>query len=296
MTAPRNVEDPARGSERAEIRGVGLGLRTEHYGEILEARPEVPFFEVLTDNYAHADGPPLHFLERIRADYPVVFHGVGMSLGSADPLDRDYLRAVRALATRFEPAFISEHLAWTSIDGAYFHELLPLPYNAESVAHVAARIRQVQDAFGAQVLVENTVGYLSFEASDMAEHEFVTAVLEEADCLLLLDVNNVHVNAFNHGFDPIAFLDAMPRERVAQMHLAGYEERGDLLIDTHGARVSEPVWSLFDRAVALFPEVPVCIEWDAGIPPFAALESERKRASQAWGRARPAAQERDDAG
>jgi uncharacterized protein (UPF0276 family) len=288
-TEPADVADEA-------VRGVGLGLRTEHYRDILEGRPDVPFFEVLTDNYAHADGPPLHFLELIRADYPAVFHGVGMSLGSVDPLDRDYLRAVRALADRFEPTLISEHLAWTSVDGEYFHELLPLPYNAECVNHVAARIRQVQDTFGRGLLVENTVGYLAFAESDLSEQEFVCAVLEEADCQLLLDVNNVHVNAYNHGFDPLAFIDAIPPERVAQMHLAGYEDRGDVLIDTHGAPVSEPVWTLFEQAVRRFPGVPVCIEWDADIPPFAVLEAERRRANEAWSDACGRARGHDAAG
>jgi uncharacterized protein (UPF0276 family) len=257
---------------------VGLGLRTRHYGEILATRPAVPWFEVLVDNYAHGAGPPLHHLERIRKHYPVVFHGVGMSLGSTDPLDRDYLEAVRTLSERIAPTWISEHLAWTSVGGRHFHELLPLPFDDESVRNTAARIAAVQDLFGERILVENSATYMAFERSSMSEVEFVNAVLAEADCDLLLDVNNVYVNATNHGFDPVVYLEGLPRERVAQMHLAGYDDHGDYLIDAHGSRVSPEVWELYEKAVALFPGVPTCIEWDKDVPPLATLLDERKRA------------------
>jgi uncharacterized protein (UPF0276 family) len=280
---PRPPESPSASAREAQTRtgieGVGLGLRTRHYGEILETRPAVPWFEVLVDNYAHGEGPPLHYLERIREHYPMVFHGVGMSLGSTDPLDREYLSSVRALAGRIAPAWISEHLAWTSVGGRHFHELLPLPFDDESVRNVAARISEVQDFFGEQILVENSASYMAFERSCLSEAEFVNAVLAEADCALLLDVNNVYVNASNHGFDPVAYLESMPRERVRQMHLAGYDDHGHYLIDAHGSPVSAPVWGLYEQALALFPGVPTCIEWDKDVPPLATLLSEMERAA-----------------
>jgi len=278
-----------RGQKSAEIEGVGLGLRTRHYGEILETRPAVPWFEVLVDNYAHGEGPPLHHLERVRAHYPVVFHGVGMSLGSTDPLDREYLESVRALARRFAPGWISEHLAWTSVGGRHFHELLPLPFDDESAHNTAARIAEVQDFFGERILVENAASYMAFERSCLGEAEFVNAVLAEADCDLLLDVNNVYVNATNHGFDPVAYLEALPPERVRQMHLAGYDDHGDYLIDAHGSPVSAPVWDLYEKAMTLFPGVPTCIEWDKDVPPLATLLAEMKRAAGCGRAASPAA-------
>jgi len=264
--------------EQRKIEGVGLGLRSRHYGDLLAGAGDVPWLEVLADNYAHGDGLPLRNLEWIRERYPVVFHGVGMSLGSAEPLDADYLDAVMDLVGRIEPAWLSEHLAWTSSGGRHHHELLPLPFMDETVATLAGHIRQVQDRLGGQMLVENSATYMAFGASQMSELEFVGRVLEAADCLLLLDVNNVYVNARNHGFDAMEFLRALPAERVAQMHLAGHDDHGDYLIDAHGSPVVEPVWELFAEAVRLFPGVPVCLEWDRDIPPLEALIGEMKRA------------------
>jgi uncharacterized protein (UPF0276 family) len=275
------------GSDEAEIVGVGLGLRSRHVGEILAgAATCVPWFEVLADNYAFVEGPPLEQLGQIRQRYPVVFHGVGMSLGGADALDDDYLGRIADLARRFEPVWISEHLAWTSLGGRHFHELLPLPYNEESVVHVGRRIRSVQDRLGHRILVENAASYLSFRSSTLSEVEFVNAVLVEADCDLLLDVNNLYVNAFNHGFDPESYLRALPRERVRQMHLAGHDDRGRYLIDAHGSPVCEPVWALYEQAVSLFPDAPTCIEWDRDIPPLEALLVEVKTAEARSARAR----------
>jgi uncharacterized protein (UPF0276 family) len=253
-------------------------LRTRHYSEIQASDTPVPWFEVLSDNYAHGAGPPLEQLDRVRSGHPVTFHGVGMSLGSTDPLDRGYLGRIRSLADRYRPAWISEHLAWTSVGGRHFHELLPVPWSDESVKHFAARIGAVQNELGDRIVVENAVTYMSFEESTLDEIEFVCAVLDEADCDLLLDVNNVYVNAVNHGFDPEAWLRAVPQERVRQMHLAGHDDHGRYLIDAHGSPVSEPVWQLFELAVELFPGVPTCIEWDRDVPAFEILLLEMKNA------------------
>ncbi len=265
---------------RGMIEGVGLGLRSRHYSDLLSPECGVPWLEVLVDNYAHGGGLPLRHLEYIRERYPVVFHGVGMSLGSSDPLDGEYLGAVCDLARRFQPTWISEHLAWTSVEGRHHHDLLPLPFNAETVHLLSAHIREVQDRIGDRMLVENAASYMAFAATDLSEVAFVSAVLDEADCWLLLDVNNVYVNAYNHGFDPVAYLEAIPVERVRQMHLAGYDDHGHYLVDAHASVVAEGVWELYGHALRLFPNVPVCIEWDQDIPPFEILESERRRAEE----------------
>lgn len=268
------------GPSSETIEGVGIGLRPQHYGDILVRRDRVvPWLEVLSDNYAHGEGPPLRQLERIRERHPVVLHGVGMSLGSPDPLDRDYLRAIRRLADRVAPAWISDHLAWVSSGGRQHHELLPLPFTREAVRTLSERIRTVQDLLGERILVENSASYLAFRSSEMSEAEFVCEVLAEADCWLLLDVNNLYVNARNHGYDPVVFLDTLPAERVRQMHLAGYDDHGRYLIDAHGSPVSEPVWQLFAQAQARLPRVPTCIEWDRDVPPFDVLMAERDRAA-----------------
>ncbi|MDG2335509.1 MAG: DUF692 domain-containing protein [Myxococcota bacterium] len=264
--------------ESRAIHGVGLGLRSRHYDELLAGVGEIPWLEVLLDNYAHGDGLPMHQLELIAEDYPLVFHGVGMSLGSADPLDVRYLDAVMGLVDRFEPAWLSEHLAWTSSGGRHHHELLPLPFNDEAVDTLVARIGQVQDRLGGPMLVENSSGYTAFKASAMSELEFVGRVLESADCLLLLDINNLYVNAWNHNFDALEFLRGLPRERVAQMHLAGHDHREHYLVDAHGSPVVEPVWELYAEAVRLFPDIPVCVEWDRDVPALDLLLGEVKKA------------------
>jgi uncharacterized protein (UPF0276 family) len=256
------------GFSNASIEGVGLGLRRPHHEELLRGDGSVPWLEVLADNYAHAGGLSPAVLERLRSRYPMTLHGVGLSLGGADPLDRDYLGAIATLANTIEPAWISEHLAWTSVGGRHHHELLPLPFNEETVRTLAAHIREAQEILGRPILVENSVGYLSFECSDLSEAEFVGAVLEEADCLLLLDVNNVYVNACNHGFDADVYLAMIPPARVRQIHLAGHDERLGTLIDTHGSPVAQPVWRLYEQALRLFGDVPTCIEWDNDIPAF----------------------------
>jgi uncharacterized protein len=254
--------------------GFGLGLRVDHYETILKERPAVDWFEALTENYLVPGGKPLHHLMRIREHYPLVMHGVSMSIGSAQPLDRTYLDAVKALAKRIEPAWISDHLCWTGVAGKNLHDLMPLPYTDEALQHVAARVRTVQDILGRRILLENVSSYVSFCDSRMSEWEFLRAVAQEADCLILLDVNNIYVSSINHEFDPHDYLAAMPVERVQQIHLAGHQNHGDYLIDTHDHPVPDPVWALYADAVRRFGRVSTMIERDANIPPLAELEEE----------------------
>lgn len=258
--------------------GFGLGLRPQHYPEILEGAPPVDWFEILTENYLVPGGRPLAMLERIRARFPVVMHGVSLSIGSTDPLDRDYLRQVRALAERIEPGWISDHLCWTGAGGLNTHDLLPLPYTEAALDHVVARLREVQDRLGRRIALENVSSYVGYRDSAMPEWEFLAAVAERADCLILLDVNNVHVSAFNHGFDPLAYLAGLPAGRVQQIHLAGHEDNGTHLVDTHDHPVAEPVWDLYAAALRRFGAVPTMIERDDRIPPLAELVAELGRA------------------
>lgn len=258
--------------------GFGLGLRPDHYDAVLDGTHRIDWLEVTTENYLVPGGKPLRYLERVRARYPLVMHGVSLSLGSTAPLDLAYLRSVRALARRIEPAGISDHLCWTGVDGVNLHDLLPLPHTAEAVAHVAARVRQVQDCLGRQILLENVSSYVNFAGAEMTEWEFVASVCEAADCLLLLDVNNAYVNSVNHGFDAAGYLRAMPVERVRQLHLAGHSRQGRFLVDTHDAPVDEAVWRLYELAAARFPHAATMIERDDRIPPLEALVAELDRA------------------
>jgi uncharacterized protein (UPF0276 family) len=259
--------------------GFGLGLRVPHYEEIAAAPPRsVDWFEILSENYMVPGGPPLYWLDRIRADYPMVMHGVSLSIGSTDPLDRDYLAALKALADRVQPMWISDHLCWTGIASRNLHDLMPMPYTQDALAHVVARVQQVQDFLGRRLLLENVSSYVSYRASDMTEWEFVAEVARRADCDLLLDVNNIHVSAFNHGFDPLTYLDAIPAARVKQIHLAGHTDHGDYIIDTHDAPVVEAVWHLYAAAIRRFGAVPTMIERDDHIPPLAELVAELDRA------------------
>jgi len=260
--------------------GFGLGLRRQHYTAILEQKPAVEWFEVLTENYLVAGGKPLHYLDRIRASYPVVMHGVGLSVGSTDPLNMDYLRRVRSLASRIEPRWISDHLCWTGVDGLNMHDLLPLPYTEEAVQHVATRVRRVQDYLGRRILLENVSSYVAYTHSALTEWEFLSAVAQAADCLILLDINNIYVSARNHGFDPLDYLDGVPAQRVWQHHLAGHLDRGDYLIDTHDHPVIEGVWNLYAQAVRRFGVVPAMIERDDNIPALEELLAELEHARQ----------------
>lgn len=254
--------------------GYGLGLRKEHYQVILEDLPQVDWFEVLSENYLVPGGKPLYHLDRIRQHYPLVMHGVSLSIGGSAPLDLDYLRQLKALAARIEPHWVSDHLCWTGVQGANMHDLLPLPYTEEALVHVVSRIHQVQDILGRRLVIENVSSYLTYTDSVMSEWEFLGAVAREADCLLLLDVNNVYVSAQNHGFDALEFLHGVPQERVQQFHLAGHSRNGNIIIDTHDSPVADPVWALFEQAVRRFGPVSTLIERDDDIPPLQQLLSE----------------------
>jgi uncharacterized protein len=254
--------------------GFGLGLRADHYEAILGGEPRIDWFEALTENYLVPGGQPLHHLGRIRERYPIALHGVSLSIGSTAPLDFGYLGQVRALAARFEPEWISDHLCWTGVAGKNVHDLLPLPYTEEALKHIVARVRDVQDFLGRRIVLENVSSYVSFRDSRMTEWDFLRAVAEESDCLILLDVNNIYVSSVNHEFDPHAFLAGIPPERVQQVHLAGHENHGDYLIDTHDRPVPDPVWDLYATAVRRFGNVSTMIERDANIPPLADLERE----------------------
>ena len=254
--------------------GYGLGLRPEHYEDITRHWPAIDWFEVLSENYMVDGGKPLHYLERVCGRYPVVMHGVSLSVGSCDPLDRDYLKRLKSLAKRIEPRWISDHLCWTGIAGTNLHDLLPLPYTEEALAHVAERVAQVQDFLGRQILLENVSSYVSYADSALTEWEFLRAVAEQADCLILLDINNVYVSSCNHEFDARAYLEGIPGERVYQFHLAGHSHHGNLTIDTHDAAVVDPVWQLYTDAVRYFGPVSTMIERDGNIPPLAHLLDE----------------------
>lgn len=268
------------------ISGFGLGLRTEHYRDFTEGTPAVDWLEVISENYMVPGGKPLHYLDTIRRDYPMVMHGVSLSIGSADPLDRDYLRELAALARRIEPAWVSDHLCWTGVDHTHLHDLLPLPYTEAALRHLVPRIQQVQDTLGRRLVLENVSSYVSYAADEMSEWEFVRELLVRADCRLLLDVNNVYVSSVNHGFDPHAYIAAIPPERVVQIHLAGHEDRGDFLIDTHDHPVCEAVWSLYGHTLRhLGRAVPTMIERDDDIPALDELLQELDRARRqaaAW--------------
>jgi uncharacterized protein (UPF0276 family) len=257
-----------------KLAGFGLGLRTQHYEAVLNEPHAIDWLEVITENYLVPGGKPLHYLERIRRRFPLVMHGVSLSIGSTDPIDLDYLAQVRTLAARIEPHWISDHLCWTGIEGRNLHDLLPLPYTEEALASVVERVGQVQDALGRQILMENVSSYLTYRASDMSEWEFLREVAERADCAILLDINNIYVSSVNHGFDPLAYLQAMPRERVRQFHLAGHSDLGGHLIDTHDHPIVEPVWDLYCAAVAQFGAVPTMIERDDNIPSLSELVAE----------------------
>ena len=258
--------------------GFGLGLRTVHYEDILATRPHVDWFEALSENYMVPGGKPLYYLDRIRAEYPVVLHGVSMSIGSSDPLDLEYLKELKALADRIEPAWMSDHLCWTGIARRNMHDLLPLPYTREAVDHVSARIRQVQDYLGRRILIENVSSYVSFERSEMTEWEFLRDIAERADCLLLFDVNNVYVSGFNHGFDPHEYIDALPGQRIQQIHLAGHSNCGTHIIDTHDAPVIDEVWKLYSYAIEAFGPIATMIERDDHIPELDVLVAELDQA------------------
>ena len=252
----------------------GIGLRSPHVAQVRRDRPPIGWLEVHSENYFVDGGPALAALEAIRADYPISLHGVGLSLGSADALDAGHLAQLKRLAARVEPALISEHLCWGRIDGRHLNDLLPLPFTDEALALCCDRIDAVQAALGRVLLVENVSAYLRFTSDAMAEWEFVAAVARRTGCKLLFDVNNVYVNAMNHGFDPRVYLAAIPGEAVAEIHLAGFDASGPCLIDTHGTRVAPPVWALYRATIERLGAKPTLIEWDTDLPGLDVLQDE----------------------
>jgi uncharacterized protein (UPF0276 family) len=265
--------------------GLGLGLRTVHYAHILQEGPAGDWFEVISENYMDSQGRPRHVLDQIAARYPVVMHGVSLSIGSTDPLDREYLRKLKALAERVHPAWISDHVCWTGVAGQNTHDLLPLPLTEATLRHVVERIRIVQDVLERQFVLENPSSYVGFVGSTMTEWEFIARMAEEADCGLLLDVNNVYVSATNHEFDPIEFIRALPAERIVQFHVAGHSDLGTHIIDTHDNHVVDRVWELYRLAHQLTGGVSTLLEWDAHIPPFPVVHAEVLKAKRFMGMA-----------
>lgn len=258
--------------------GFGLGLRKEHYQAILETQPELGFLEILTENYMIEGGKPLYYLDKLRQDYPMVMHGVSMSLGSVDPINKTYLNELKQLIDRVEPKWISDHLCWTGMDNKNMHDLLPLPYTEEAVNHMADKISQVQDYLGQQILVENLSSYITYTDDSMSEWEYLSAVANKADCNILLDVNNIYVSSYNHHFDPMDYINGIDSKRVWQHHLAGHTNDGNLILDTHDQDIIDPVWSLYEQAAKTFGPVSTMIERDGNIP---ALEDVLKELDQA---------------
>jgi uncharacterized protein len=268
---------------RLDAASAGAGLKLEHGLEILERGTRIDFFEVHAENYMGEGGLPHHVLHRIRERHPVSLHGVGLSIGADHPLDRDHLARLKLLIERYEPDLFSEHLAWSTHDGAFLNDLLPLPYTEATLARVCQHIDEVQSALGRRMLLENPSTYVRFEASTLSETDFLRAVVARTGCGLLLDVNNVHVSAVNHGFEPMAYLDAFPLEQVGEIHLAGFDEDRDddgapLLIDAHGCPVAEPVWALYARTLGRLGPIPTLIEWDNNVPELPEFEAQVARA------------------
>lgn len=259
--------------------GVGVGLRRKHHDAILAERPRVDWFEIISENFMVPGGLPRVNLDRVLAlGYPLVQHGVALGIGSPDPLDMDYLRRLKDLVRRTGSPWVSDHLCWARADGVDLHDLLPLPYTEEALRHVAERARVVQDFLEVPFLLENASSYLTYTASRMTEWEFLSALVEKADCGVLLDVNNIYVSAYNHGFDPAAYVDAIPAHRVAQIHLAGHTNYGRYIIDTHSDHVLDEVWALYRRAIERLGPVSTLIEWDDKIPPLEVLLAEAEKA------------------
>jgi len=259
--------------------GHGIGLRTKHYGHILEhglgprgARPD--WFEVISENFFEPGGRPWRVLEKVRSEAPVVMHGVSLAIGNVEPLSESYLKSLESLARRIEPAWVSDHLCWGGHGGHYAHDLLPLPYTQEALAHVAGRVERVQERLQRQILLENVSSYVAFQESEMPEWEFLVEVARRSGCGILLDVNNIYVSARNHGFRAETYLDAIPGELVGQIHLAGHTDKGTHLLDTHVGPVPAPVWALYERAVARLGEVPSLIEWDEDVPEYETVAAE----------------------
>jgi len=254
--------------------GLGVGLRHVHFSHITQHWPAVDWFEIISENFMDSQGRPRDVLDRVAERYPIVMHGVSLSIGSTDPLNRDYLRKLKKLADGTNAVWVSDHVCWTGVAGRNSHDLLPIPYNEESLAHIVSRIGTVQDVLERPLVLENPSSYITFQDSTMNEWEFISRMAQEADCGLLLDVNNVYVSAYNHDFDPYEFLKSLPHERVVQFHLAGHLNCGTHCIDTHDGRVIDEVWALYKQAHELTGGVSTLLEWDANIPPFDQMHAE----------------------
>jgi uncharacterized protein len=272
--------------------GYGLGLRTEHFDAVLAENPRVDWFEIISENFMVAGGKPRHYLDAIRARYPLAMHGVSLSIGSTDPFDTNYLRDLRELASHIEPIWISDHLCWTGNGGINSHDLLPLLYTEEAIAHVVSRIGEVQDFLGREILIENVSTYVSFSNAEMEEAAFLSEISRRSGCRILLDVNNIYVSSRNHGFDADAYVAALPVEKIWQIHLAGHSDYGDYVIDTHDHPVREEVWALYERTLRQVGRVTTMIERDDHIPPLTELVAEldhARRIGEAVGKAMLAA-------
>ncbi len=269
---------------KADQVGIGVGLRAPHYSHILEKKPKVSWFEAISENYMGIEGGtggrPLQVLEKIRSMYPIVLHGVSLSIGSTDDLDFKYLNRLRQLIERIEPLWVSDHICWTGVNGENLHDLLPLPYTEETLTLLREKILRAQDFLKRPLVFENVSAYLAFEHSEMTEWEFLNQLVSRTGCELLIDVNNVYVSSVNQNFDPQTYLNAIPPKAVKQIHLAGHSSSGDCLIDTHDGLVTDSVWDLYRTAIQLYGKVPTLIEWDDRIPEFSVLESEAARAQQ----------------
>ncbi|MDX2226996.1 MAG: DUF692 domain-containing protein [Verrucomicrobiae bacterium] len=258
--------------------GVGIGLRSVHYPHILSKKPRIDWFEIISENFILEGGRPLHILDRILEDYPVVQHGVSLYFGSPGPLDKSLLRGLKKLVRKTKTPWLSDHLCWGSVDGTSSHDLLPLPYTREAVRRTARKIRQTRDFLEVPVAVENVSSYAEFHDSEMTEWEFLSEVAEAADCGILLDVNNIYVSSFNHGFEPLDYLHNVPHGRVVQIHLAGHARYERFIIDTHNDFVIDPVWNLYAKAIGLCGPVPTLLEWDSEIPDFDTVHKEALKA------------------
>jgi len=266
-------------SETRSISGTGIGLRSQHIQEILQNRPDIPWFELLADNHLSEGGLDRVMLDKIAAEYPLTLHCVGMSVASVDPLDKKYCQKIKQLSEQVNASWISEHLCFSSAMEIHSHDLLPIPYNEKSLAHCVERIEQIQEALGQQILIENVSSYMKFKSTDMSEIDFIVALAEAADCNLLIDVNNIYVNQVNQGLDGAAYIDRLPLERIKEIHLAGFQEEKNFILDAHNNPVSEPVWKLYQRLIERKADIPALIEWDNDIPPFQTLVAEANRAS-----------------
>jgi uncharacterized protein (UPF0276 family) len=282
MTCPSLSTSPSlsAGPVRSTDLGHGIGLRTPHFARFLAERPPVDWVEAVTENFMAPGGRPVAVLEKVRAEVPVVLHGVSLAIGSVDPPPEPYLAALGALVRRIEPALVSDHLCWGRHRGQYLHDLLPLPCTEESLAHLVSRVQQVQERLGRQLLLENPSSYVAFRDSTLTEWELLSELSRRSGCGILLDLNNVYVSAHNLGFDPAAYLRGLPADRVGYFHLAGHADRGAWLLDSHGQAVPDPVWELYREALRRFGRVPTLVEWDDAIPPLEAVVAESRRAAR----------------